>query len=59
VRTPPASTQSRTQIKSRPIHTPEPKFSNPVGKMTGMILFLESSLPNVFEGSIPKSVRRA
>lgn len=41
------------------IETKEPKFSNPVGKMTGMILFLQSYLPKMFEGSILKSVRTA
>lgn len=37
----------------------EPKFSNPVGKMTGMILFLQSYAPKMFEGSILKSVQTA
>lgn len=41
------------------IDTKEPKFSNPVGKMTGMILFLQSYLPKMFEGSILKSVETA
>ena len=41
------------------IDTKEPKFSNPVGKMTGMILFLQSYAPRMFEGSILKSVRTA
>lgn len=36
-----------------------PKFSNPVGKMTGMILFLQNYLPKMFEGSILKSVKTA
>lgn len=35
------------------------KFSNPVGKMTGMILFLQNYLPRVFESSILKSVQSA
>jgi short-subunit dehydrogenase len=41
------------------IETKEPKFSNPVGKMTGMILFLQSYVPKMFEGSILKSVKTA
>jgi len=44
---------------ARLIRTREPKFSNPVGKMTGMILFLQSYAPKMFEGSILKSVRTA
>ncbi|KPC45115.1 Uncharacterized protein Precursor [Pseudomonas amygdali pv. morsprunorum] len=36
------------------IEAKNPKFSNPVGKMTGMILFLQSYLPSMFEGSILK-----
>lgn len=43
----------------RLIQTKEPKFSNPVGKMTGMILFLQSYAPKMFEGSILKSVKTA
>jgi NAD(P)-dependent dehydrogenase (short-subunit alcohol dehydrogenase family) len=43
----------------RLISTQEPKFSNPVGKMTGMILFLQSYAPKMFEGSILKSVETA
>lgn len=41
------------------IDAEEPKFSNPVGKMTGMILFLQSYLPKLFEGSVLKSVKTA
>ncbi len=44
---------------TRLINTHEPKFSNPVGKMTGMILFLQNYVPKMFEGSILKSVRTA
>ena len=44
---------------TRLIGTKEPKFSNPVGKMTGMILFLQSYAPKMFEGSILKSVQTA
>ncbi|KAA8563164.1 3-oxoacyl-[acyl-carrier-protein] reductase FabG [Pseudomonas extremaustralis] len=42
---------------SQLIEGKNPKFSNPVGKMTGMILFLQSYLPKMFEGAILKSVR--
>jgi NAD(P)-dependent dehydrogenase (short-subunit alcohol dehydrogenase family) len=41
------------------IDTKEPKFSNPVGKMTGMILFLQTYAPRMFEGSILKAVTTA
>lgn len=41
------------------IDAKDPKFSNPVGKMTGMFLFLQSYAPKMFEGSILKSVSRA
>ncbi|MBB3196985.1 SDR family oxidoreductase [Roseateles terrae] len=41
------------------IGTREPRFSNPVGKMTGMFLFLQSYAPRMFEGSILKSVETA
>jgi len=41
------------------IQTKEPKFSNPVGKMTGLILFLQSYAPCMFESSILKSVKNA
>ncbi|QWF16923.1 SDR family NAD(P)-dependent oxidoreductase [Lysobacter capsici] len=41
------------------INAKAPKFSNPVGKMTGMILFLQSYLPSMFEDSILKSVKTA
>ncbi|MDO3606391.1 SDR family NAD(P)-dependent oxidoreductase [Ralstonia pseudosolanacearum] len=41
------------------IESKDPKFSNPVGKMTGMILFLQSYAPKMFEGSILKSVQTA
>jgi NAD(P)-dependent dehydrogenase (short-subunit alcohol dehydrogenase family) len=44
---------------SKLIASKEPKFSNPVGKMTGMILFLQSYAPRMFEGSILKSVQTA
>lgn len=39
------------------ITSKQPKFSNPVGKMTGMILFLQSYIPKMFESSIIKSVK--
>lgn len=41
---------------TRLINMKEPKFSNPVGKMTGMFLFLQSYAPKMFESSILKSV---
>ena len=41
------------------IDAKEPKFSNPVGKMTGMILFLQSYAHKMFEGSVLKSVKTA
>ncbi|MFY7987367.1 MAG: SDR family NAD(P)-dependent oxidoreductase [Flavobacterium sp.] len=41
------------------INTNDPKLSNPVGKMTGMILFLQNYLPKMFESSILKSVETA
>lgn len=44
---------------SKIIDAQEPKFSNPVGKMTGMILFLQNYAPKMFEGSILKSVKTA
>ncbi len=44
---------------SKLIKAKDAKFSNPVGKMTGMILFLQSYVPKMFEGSILKSVQSA
>ncbi|WP_115541381.1 SDR family NAD(P)-dependent oxidoreductase [Xanthomonas campestris] len=41
------------------IDAEQPKFSNPVGKMTGMFLFLQSYAPKMFESSILKSVASA
>lgn len=41
------------------INAKHPKFSNPVGKMAGMILFLQSYMPCMFESSILKSVKTA
>lgn len=38
------------------IGTKEPRFSNPVAKMAGMILFLQSYLPKIFENAIYKSI---
>ncbi|MGO8105552.1 hypothetical protein AB9F46_34880, partial [Rhizobium leguminosarum] len=37
----------------------DPQFSNPVGKMTGMFLCLQSYAPKMFEGSILKRVSKA
>lgn len=39
------------------VQTKAPRFSNPVGKMTGMILFLQQYAPKIFERSILNSVR--
>jgi len=41
------------------IGTKEPRFSNPVGKATSMILFLQNYAPKMFEGAILKSVKTA
>lgn len=38
------------------INAKEPRFSNPVAKMAGMILFLQRYLPTIFENAIFKSV---
>ena len=46
-------------IGTRPIGTKQPRFSNPVGKMTGMILFQQSFAPKIFEDSILNSVEAA
>jgi len=44
---------------TRLIQTQEPRFSNPVGKMIGLILFLQSYVPKMFESAILKSVKAA
>lgn len=41
------------------INAKHPKFSNPVGKMTGMVLFLQSYMPCMFESAINKSIKTA
>ncbi|MGV2164958.1 SDR family oxidoreductase [Agrobacterium sp. 16-172Ci] len=41
------------------IDTSEPKFSNPVGKLIGVFLFLQSYAPKMFEGSFLKNVEKA
>ena len=41
------------------IEAKKPKFSNPVGKMVGMFLFLQSYAPKMFETSILNSVKAA
>ncbi len=41
------------------IDAEEPKFRNPVGKMSSMILFLQRHAPKVFENAILKSVSTA
>lgn len=53
------SPDSVVQTITRLIEMKEPKFSNPVGKMSRMILFLQSHAPKMFEGSILKSVKTA
>lgn len=44
---------------SKLIEAKEPKFSNPVGKMSRMILFLQNHAPKMFESAILKSVNTA
>ena len=44
---------------TRLIEAKEPKFSNPVGKMSRMILFLQNHAPKMFESAILKSVTTA
>ncbi|MFH6991116.1 SDR family NAD(P)-dependent oxidoreductase [Flavobacterium sp. FlaQc-48] len=39
------------------IGTKEPKFSNPVGKQSGMIVFLQNFAPKMLEGSMLKSLK--
>ena len=41
------------------IGTKEPKMLNPVGKMSGMVLFLQNYAPKMYEGSILKSLQKA
>jgi short-subunit dehydrogenase len=45
------------KIITKLIGTKEPKFSNPVGKMSGMIVFLQHFAPKMFESSILKSIK--
>lgn len=45
------------KIITKLIGTKEPKFSNPVGKMSGMIVFLQHYAPKMFENSILKSIK--
>jgi short-subunit dehydrogenase len=45
------------KIITKLIGTKEPKFSNPVGKMSGMIVFLQHFAPKMFENSILKSIK--
>ena len=45
------------KIITKLIGTKEPKFSNPVGKMSGMIVFLQHFTPKMFENSILKSIK--
>jgi len=44
---------------TRLIGAKEPRFSKPVRKMTGMILFLRRYIPKALEGAILKSVKSA
>jgi len=44
---------------TRLIEAKAPKFSNPVGKMVGMILFLQSYAPKMFENAILKGLAPA
>lgn len=39
------------------IDTKEPKFSNPVGKMSGMIVFLQNFAPKMLEGTMLKELK--
>ncbi|KQT35635.1 short-chain dehydrogenase [Chryseobacterium sp. Leaf405] len=39
------------------INTKEPKFSNPVGKMSGMIAFLQSFAPGMLESTMLKGLK--
>ncbi|WP_295795948.1 SDR family oxidoreductase [Mucilaginibacter sp.] len=39
------------------IATKEPKMLNPVGKMSGMIVFLQNYAPKMYEGSIMKDLK--
>lgn len=39
------------------INNKEPKFSNPVGKMSGMIVFLQGFAPKMFESTMLKSIK--
>jgi short-subunit dehydrogenase len=44
-------------IITKIIGTKEPKFSNPVGKQSGMIVFLQNFAPKMLESSILKSLK--
>lgn len=52
--TPEAVVNSITKL----INTKEPKFQNPVGKMSGMIVFLQQFAPKMFEGFILKDLHK-
>jgi short-subunit dehydrogenase len=41
------------------IETKEPKFSNPVGKQSGVIVFLQKFAPKMFENTMLKSLKTA
>lgn len=53
------SPEAVVSLIAKLIETREPKFSNPVGKMARMIIFLQNHMPKMFEGSIHKSVKTA
>jgi short-subunit dehydrogenase len=44
-------------IITKIIETKEPKFSNPVGKQSGLIVFLQSFAPKMFENTMLKSLK--
>lgn len=45
------------EIISKIIEAKEPKFSNPVGKQSGMIVFLQNFAPKMLESSMLKSLK--
>lgn len=44
-------------IITKLINTKEPKFSNPVGKQSGMVVFLQKFAPKMIESSMLKSLK--
>lgn len=51
------SPEAVVNIITKLIGTRNPKFSNPVGKMSGMIVFLKNFAPKMLESSMLKSVK--